>query len=230
MAVDWKSYIAAFFLFWAGICSISLTAHASENMHRVQWVIDPSSVLSLASTSYLNLILAETAEKQEVYVHVFIIDEPPLNSFNEQIQTTLESWESMHPSYLHFHQKWGYVVINIHTTQSRVGLRARKGYLPDMRQGLYNLESCGVMPALLEGDLEKAIFQGVVGLGTLLKESAPPKSQGIIERLVFLYHTSLAFHLFVLMLFFSLAGCGIAFYLRSSKGLKEVDFEVNRLN
>lgn len=226
----WKSLVIGLLLFSGiGASCLGLGVNAQGANLPEQWIVDPHSVLSFNTLDRLNHMLAETASKQGIYIRVFILNEPPLVAFEEQILDSIFIWEAKHP-YMSTGLKLGYLGINAHTREGKLFLGAQSVYSPYSKQGLYNLETYGVVPALVEGDIEKAIFQGVIGLSTLLKDAPILKSEGVIERLIVLYDTSFAFHCLVLAILFAMIGGGIVLYLRDPKAPKTLELEVSTVN
>jgi hypothetical protein len=181
-----------------------------------QWIVDPQSNLPSSTCAQLEHLLSETANKQGVYIRVFILNTPPIGTFQEQVLEAISIWEAKNP-YIHSGLKFGYIGINTHIMEGKIFLGAKSVYFPFLKEGLQNLETLGIGAALLEGDIEKAIFQGVIGLSTLLKEPPTVEPRGLFEWLIELYNTSFAFHLFVIIVFLGLIGGGIVIYLRDPK-------------
>lgn len=222
----WKSLAAGLLVFCLGAFFFGIKVSAQGLEPLEQWVIDPESILSFDSTAHLKLMLAETAAKQGIYIRVFVINDESTKSFAEQCDETIQTWEAAN-FYKRSNQNWGYIVINTHSAQGKVWLNAKNVHSHYLATGLHNLETHGITPALLEGDLEKAILQGVVGLSTILKEPPMVKPPGSIEKLIALYHTSALFHFFVLIIIFGLIGAGIVIYLRSPVTPREPDLETS---
>lgn len=197
MTRRWKGgFFALFFVLMTPIAYAQRLAN--------EWVVDSSRILSNEIKTDLARNLSDIAKSRDVFVRVFIIHTSEGTSFDKQVEDIIRIWESHHPLN-DSSAKTGYLMLNAQTGETRFVLGHQVERSDSLLQGLANLEKYVLAPAMKEGNVRRAAWEGALGLTSILENWSLPHSKTPATTLFFLMWGVL----------FILGGAGVAWYLRT---------------
>ncbi|MFI4938375.1 MAG: hypothetical protein ACHQJ6_07700 [Candidatus Berkiellales bacterium] len=161
--------------FMWGMCFPVMLPASVDHHLPPEWVIDEQQRLHPAAYHRIAHVLQEAAKKRHVEVRVFIFDQKAEKSLQALADKKVGLWEKKHHTDL-VHKQKAYLIINVATRESMILLGHQVIKDNVLMEGLNNIHHKILIPTLIQGDLDKAVWESAFAL-TMVLDHWPSKGK-----------------------------------------------------